>query len=277
MRVFLPILLLTAIITGCNTSRFNAGKTADRLAQKHEFTKKLVKGGDFWFTTYQKISDPSGPKVIYIEGDGKIMANRYAISDNPTPTKPMLISLAFADPRPNVVYLARPCQYTPMEVNSQCNNTYWTNKRYSEDSIEAINQAINKISSNDKFELVGYSGGGGVAVLIAARNKNTSSVLTIAANLDIDDFIKYHNAAPMVSSLNPIDYASAVKNVPQLHFSGGKDKIVPAFIGEKFTARITTGCARHEIIPEVEHDKYWQKYWDYILNSSITCSAKNLE
>jgi pimeloyl-ACP methyl ester carboxylesterase len=163
-----------------------------------------------------------------------------------------------------------------MDLNSKCDNTYWTNKRYSEDSIDAMNQAINKITSNGKFELVGYSGGGGVAVLIAARNKNVNSLLTIAANLDIDDFVKYHKTAPMVGSLNPIDYTKAIKNVPQLHFSGGMDKIVPVFIGEKFVGKITTGCARHEVIPEVEHTAHWKKYWSYIINSSIVCSTKNL-
>jgi hypothetical protein len=276
MRIFLPILLLAMILIGCNTARFNASKTADTLAEKRSFTKKLVKGGEFWFTTYQKITRPDDPIVIYIEGDGRILANRYVISSNPTPTKPLFINLAFSDPRPNIVYLARPCQYTPMNLNSQCNNTYWTNKRYSEDSIDAINQAINKITNNNNFELVGYSGGGGVAILIAARNKSVNSILTIAANLDIDSFTKYHKSAPMISSLNPIDYVNEVKNIPQLHFSGGKDKIVPAFIGEKFVSQITTGCARHEILPDAEHARYWKSYWDYVLNSTITCSKKNL-
>jgi hypothetical protein len=265
------------ILSGCNTNRLNANKTADHLAKKQSFTQKLVKGGDFWITTYEKITDSDSPFVIYIEGEGEIIPNKYFVSENPTPTRPMFINLAFADHRPNVVYLARLCQYTPMELNPKCNNQYWNDKRYSEETVAAMNEAINKITQGKRFDLVGFSGGGGIAVLVAARNNKVNSILTIAANLDIDEFAKYHKTRPIVGSLNPIDYADNVKHIPQIHFSGAKDKVVPPFIGENFVNKINTGCARHEIIPQAEHNSYWNKVWSYILSSKMVClkPAKN--
>jgi dienelactone hydrolase len=146
----------------------------------------------------------------------------------------MLLSLAAMDKRPNIVYVARPCQYTPMELNSKCNPSYWTVKRFSDDSVSSINDVINKINSHQhKFSLIGYSGGGGIAVLIASRNNMVKDIITIAGNLDISAFTNHHKVSPMSGSLNPIDYAKLINNIPQLHLSGGKDKIIPPFIAEK--------------------------------------------
>ena len=58
----------------------------------------------------------------------------------------MLMNMAAMDKRPNVVYIARPCQYTPMELNPKCNKMYWTDKRLSDDSVAAINEVINKVN-----------------------------------------------------------------------------------------------------------------------------------
>jgi hypothetical protein len=264
------VLLILTILTGCNTTRSDLSKTADHLALKRGFTKKLVKGGDFWITTYEKINNENYLTNIYIEGDGRV-AGKYLVSDNPTPTKAMFINLAFLDPRANVVYMGRPCQYTPAAMNPKCNHQYWVDKRLSEETVYSMNEAINKITKGNKFNLIGFSGGGGMAVLIAARNKQANSILTIAANLDIDSFVQYHKKRPMVGSLNPIDFVDSIKNIPQLHFSGGRDKIVPPFIAEAFVSKIHTGCARQEVMPQAEHNTYWTKYWGYILDSKIVC------
>jgi dienelactone hydrolase len=265
----LKILLLSLIISSCVT-KINGTEIADQLALNNHFTKKEIKGGDFFITTYQKITDAKLPYVIYIEGDGRIVSGDM-ISKDPTPTKPMLINLAFDDPRPNIVYMGRPCQYTPMAKNPKCNKEYWTNKRLSEEVIASINEVINKITSNTKFDLVGFSGGGGAAVLIGARNHNVRTIITIAGNLDILDFDKHHNLRPMNGSLNPIDYTTKVEQIPQLHLSGGKDRIIPTFITQNFVNKISSKCAQLKIIPEAEHSKNWDKHWPKILKINNDC------
>lgn len=268
----LVISLLPFIISSCATNEYTREKVADHYASENGFEKKLVRGGSFWITTFQKISNPKLPFVIYIEGDGRPFIGRYRISDDPTPRDIMLLELAVMDKRPNVVYMARPCQYTPMNLNPICNQTYWTDKRMSEDSIFAMNEVVKNISGKQLVDLIGFSGGGGVAVLIAARNPLVHSVVTLAGNLDIVSFNKYHKTRPMIGSLNPIDYAHKINNIPQLHLSGGKDKIVPAFIADDFVkAAGSTKCVKREIISNASHTKNWSKDWNYVLNTPVKC------
>jgi hypothetical protein len=272
IRFFLQLLIFSAALQGCATSYVDAVRNAEHLSQEAGFTPQLVKGGDFWITTYQKISDTSQPINIYIEGDGKVFANRDFISDNPTPRELMFLKLALSDPRPNVVYLARPCQYTAVELNPTCSKQYWTDYRLSEETILAMNEAINSITKNSRFNLIGFSGGGGAAVLIASKNTNVQNILTIAANLDTDAFADHHKRKLMSGSLNPIHYVDAVKNIPQLHLSGSKDTVVPPFIGKRFVDQIHTGCAKHKIISGAEHNANWNRHWQNIIQSKISCN-----
>ncbi len=281
---FLPLILILFIFCGCDSQRLKMTQTADQITAPKGFTRKLVKGGSFNLTTYQKITNPKDKFVIYIEGDGAVyFRNSKLSSSHPTPVSLMFLDLALLDNRPNVVYLARPCQYTPIELNPKCsisdnkeNQQYWGSKRFSEEVIVSLNEAVNKITNGSRFDLVGFSGGGAVAVLIAARNKNVDSILTIAANLDVSKFAEYHDKPyrpvdKMKNSLNPIDYTEKVKDIPQLHLSGGKDIRLPEFIAKNFVSKIHTGCAKHKVIPKVEHAIGWNKHWRDILKSKITC------
>jgi hypothetical protein len=214
----LALCFIATFLCSCQTT----SRPSESIEQRG-FKKKLVKGGDFWITTYQKITAPNKPYVFYLEGDGVAFAGKYKVSLDPTPRTQMLLKLVAIDERPNVIYVARPCQYTPMNLNPKCNNQYWTNKRMSDDSVHALNEVINNINNNQKFSLIGFSGGGGIAVLVAARNNMVRDILTIAANLDHVAFTTLHKVSPMTESLNPIDYTAKIRTIPQLHLSGGND------------------------------------------------------
>lgn len=270
---FLVIIFCTLASISCTSNMHSRSRVSDVKAWQSNFSKELVRGNDFWFTTYQRIKSESDPITIYIEGDGNVRQSRTRISNNPTPNKPMLLKLAAQDLRPNVVYLARPCQYTPLELNKQCSNAaYWTDQRMSEESVNAMNDAIKKIAGNKKINLIGFSGGGGIAVLIAAKNQNIKSILTIAGNLDHIEFNKFHKIRPMIGSLNPIDYAQSINNIPQLHISGAKDNIVPSLIANKFVnASLNQKCIQQEVIESASHSKGWDNSWKYILSIPIMC------
>jgi len=262
----LVIIFLTSIvITGCASDITKKVKAAEDIAIANNFEQKMVQSGDFVLTTYQRITDKNLPYVFYLEGDGQAFIGRYTVSDNPTPARPMLLKLAAIDERPNVVYIARPCQYTPLEQSPKCIQNYWTNKRMSEEVIASMNGAINDISNGQNISLVGFSGGGGVAVLIAARNKHVKDIITIAGNLDHVAFNKYHNAMPMTGSLNPIDYAKQISHVPQLHLSGEKDKRVPSFIATGYVAKSASKHVMHRTIENAEHMKGWEAVWPKVL------------
>lgn len=263
------LILATVFLSGCETVTSN--QTASSADEIYGFKKVLVKGGDFLITTYQRIDDKNAPFTFYIEGDGAAFNGKFKISNNPTPKKQMFISLAAMDKRPNVVYIARPCQYTPMHLNPKCSNQYWTNKRMSEDSVLAINDVINSINNKQKFSLIGYSGGGGIAILIAARNHMVSDIITVAGNLDHQAFTTHHHVTPMKGSLNPIDYVTQVRNIPQLHISGGKDTIIPPFIADKFVQKASSPCVKQQIFASVSHRAGWKEMWEYIYIKPIKC------
>ncbi|MCC8484105.1 MAG: alpha/beta hydrolase [Rickettsia endosymbiont of Labidopullus appendiculatus] len=265
------VVSVSLALSSCVSSIETRVKEAEKLASINRFEKKLVKAGDFVITTYQHILDKDSPYVFYIEGDGSISIGQYAIADNPTPSKVMLFKLATLDTRPNVVYIARPCQYTPVELNPNCNQVYWTDKRMAEEVIESINIVINSINNDKPASLVGFSGGGSVAILVAARNKHIKDIITVAGNLDIKNFSKHHKVYGLKKSLNPIDYAIKINNIPQLHISGSKDKIVPSSIMHGYIKASSSNCIQQKIFPNITHTKGWDKVWQDVLKINITC------
>jgi predicted esterase len=247
------------------------------LSEIYGLERVVVKGGDFFLTTYQKISNRNLPYVFYIEGDGAAFNGKYKVSANPTPKRQMLIKLAAMDDRPNVIYIARPCQYTQMSYNPLCtyDTSFWTNKRLSEEVIYSVDEVIKKINFHGlKYSIVGFSGGGAVAVLVAARNPySVKDIITVAGNLDIDSFVAYHRVSPMIGSINPITYVGQVQHIPQLHLSGGQDKIVTPLIADKFIqAASEKNCMQQKIFENVDHTHGWDKVWDFVLKMPIYCN-----
>ncbi|MDX1924653.1 MAG: alpha/beta hydrolase [Rickettsiaceae bacterium] len=275
-RSFLLIMLLgflvLPILTACNHSRYSRSSLTTRKAEQAGFVKRLVSTEKFNITTYQKITSKKGSIVFYIEGDGRIFYPNGVISNDPTPQNLMVMRLAVSDPRPNVVYIARPCQFTPVEDEPNCSNIYWTDKRLAPEAVASINEVIEKVSNNNLVDLVGFSGGGGIATLIPLHNKRIRSIITIGGNLDHVAFNKYHAKRPMIGSLNPIDYAHQFNQIPQLHLSGGMDRRVPPFIADDYVkAAQNPKCVRSRIIPDATHMHNWEKYWVEIAVSDVKC------
>jgi predicted esterase len=228
------VTILSFTLIGCKAVSSRIEK-ADTLANQHGFTKELVKTSSFLLTTYSKFQDSKQTLHIYIEGDGYAWVNKSQLSQNPTPTEPMLLTLASLDPHPNVLYIARPCQYTSLALDTRCDAKHWSKARFAEEVIASMNEAISvKNTSHNKLELIGYSGGGAIAVLIAARRNDVKSIRTIAGNLDHIAFNRYHKVSQLENSLNPLTVAHLVAVIPQVHFVGEKDKIVPLFIADNF-------------------------------------------
>jgi pimeloyl-ACP methyl ester carboxylesterase len=177
--------------------------------------------------------------------------------------------MTLADPSPAVAYLARPCQYLPPAQRAQCDPQLWMRARFDDEAIAALNAAVDRIKQDYRaagVNLVGYSGGGAMAALLAARRSDVNCLVTIAAPLDTRAWTDSLGVSPLDRSLNPADYADRLRKVRQTHFRGMRDKVVaPATIG-RYLERVTDAAVIDKAA--FGHDCCWAEEWQELRRSS---------
>jgi hypothetical protein len=185
IRVFLIFLLLTSCAIVAPEQRQN---TATSLMNAKDWQKLRLLASEFVLTTYvPSTTTHSDTLTVYIEGDGLAWLTSSIVSDDPTPRKPVGLELALRHPNSAVAYLARPCQYVEKADWRDCGKKYWTSHRFAPEVIAASNAAIDALKNRagaSKLVLIGYSGGGAVAALVAARRHDVVQLITVAGNLD---------------------------------------------------------------------------------------------
>ena len=277
--VFFKVMRMAAVLwlgmaTACVPMAQDLRKKADKLAASADMRGIEVHGGAFTLWAYERMRDRTAPVRIYIEGDGNAWLTRNQVSPDPTPRNPVALMLAVQDASPNVVYIARPCQYM---MSEQCNAQYWTYAQFNETIIAGMNQAINRWKGHP-IELVGYSGGAAVALLIAARRPDVVALRTVAGNVDIDAFVQIHNISPLSESLNPADYKGRTAFIPQRHFSGAKDRVVPPVLIETYQRHLPAGhCSAYTIVPDRNHSSGWANQWASLLALPLPCQQNGLQ
>lgn len=272
---FLALILLTACMgKGLEDRRARA----EDLALSGQLTSSVIAAGPFMLSSWQRLSASHTPANVYIEGDGLAWSNKFTISPNPTPTEPVALALAARDPSPNVIYLARPCQYTGMTGGGNCDRSYWTTGRTAPEVISAYQKALNDIKTQGQiagFNLIGYSGGAAVAMLTAAKRDDVLSIRTVAGNTHYAAFIGLHHISPLAGSLDPESIAASLSYMPQRHFIGGSDKIVPQSIYKAWeTATGQSPCLQMQVIDGVAHEKGWADIWPQLLEEKPFCQGK---
>lgn len=273
----LVTLLAMVLVSACVTtpSPDARRRLADELAGSADLRRTELAAGEFTLRGYQRTGEPGQPLTVYIEGDGFAWKTRHRQSDDPTPTDPLALRLAVQDPAANLAYLARPCQYLSPEALARCAPDYWSGRRYAEAVIVATDAALTQLRARAQangLHLVGYSGGAAVAALVAARRRDVLSLRTVAGNLDHTALTTRHGVTALEGSLNPIDQAARLSALPQRHFVGGKDRIVPADIARGFVNRLDSNrCAVIEVIAPASHDAGWIEDWPHLLALELTC------
>ncbi|MBP2299313.1 alpha/beta hydrolase [Azospirillum picis] len=202
-----------------------------------------------------------GPLVVYIEGDGYAWLSPTQPSNDPTPLNPVALRLARRDPAARLLYLGRPCQYGGVSADAACQPRYWTSHRFSPEVLASLGHALDeaeRLSGAGQLVLVGYSGGGVAAALLAARRNDVAALVTVVAPLDLAAWAKAKGLTPLSGSLDPAQEAGRLARVPQWHIAGGKDRVVPAIVQRGFAARI---AAPVTVVPGMEHDGDWPAIW----------------
>jgi pimeloyl-ACP methyl ester carboxylesterase len=276
MRLGFMVLLAIAACCGCAVPQQQLLQNAEHIAAQGGLQRSHIDAGPFRLTAFARLSAPHQPVRFYLEGDGKAWVTRRRVSLDPTPHDPVALRLAATDTAANVVYLARPCQFVSEPDFRTCNPHDWTDQRYAPRIVAAMNEAVEYFktaTAAEQVELAGFSGGGALAVLIAARRDDVVAIRTVAANLDIEAFVSIHRISPLTGSLNPSDFAHAVADIPQLHLVGEHDSVVPLAIAERFQQHLPhRRCVSIRTIQAATHQSGWAENWPALAALPSDCT-----
>jgi poly(3-hydroxybutyrate) depolymerase len=234
------------------------------LSNRTHLSATTVAGTDFQHQIFARPAMTDDLLVVFIDGDGQpYVAGGTQVAADPTPHRPLALELAAQTPGA-VLYLGRPCNFLPWRDRS-CNASLWTSQRYSNTVVASMVTALQRFS-RDRFQrllLIGYSGGGTLAVLMAPRLQHVIGVVTIAANLDIDAWTTWHGYLPLNGSLNPSRLQPLPRDLPQWHLVGDQDTNSPAWLSEHYWAGIAPEHIWH--YPQFDHVCCWAEQWPTIL------------
>ncbi|GAA4087973.1 hypothetical protein [Zhongshania borealis] len=225
--------------------------------------KQLVDGVGYQHVVYRKLHRQSQSLHIYIDGDGSPWLHGRYIAKDPSPKNPLALDLANLDTHADVVYLGRPC-YLGLNEAPLCDESLWTSARYSAAVVRSMANAAQTIISEQGatwVSLIGYSGGGSLAMLMLEYMESVDELITVAANLDIDRWTAHHGYLPLHRSLNPMT-ARYPSHIRYRHFAGADDKNIPLAQTRLFVAK---HGGELTVIPDFTHSCCWAESWPALI------------
>jgi pimeloyl-ACP methyl ester carboxylesterase len=221
---------------------------------------------------------PSGgvPALVVIESDGASWGSLGFLPPvNPTPDRAVGAEIARALAREYkgaVIYLARHCQFFAVShpaFDANCRgDMFWTSGRFSASVVRDMTHILEGLFEEDSAEtrsawiLGGFSGGGTLAALLAMELGDVECLVTFAAPLDTNAWVKIHGLSPLSHSLNPADRTHRLRSIADMAFwYGDRDQRVPLgaagrlanaaqtrekiLVAEGFTHRADSGWVTH--------------------------------
>ncbi|MDH5297809.1 MAG: hypothetical protein OEV91_02195, partial [Desulfobulbaceae bacterium] len=71
-----------------------------------------------------------------------------------------------------------------------------------------------------------------------------------------------HHATPLSGSLNPADARQELQDVPQIHFVGGKDRVVGREVAAAYASRFPANRRpKIQVVPAFDHTCCWPEQW----------------
>lgn len=268
------LLLAAALaLAGCQSALFSDARgESDKLAAQAGFARQSVRAGSFELLSYARLRPGADELVVYLESDGRAWIDRTTRSPDPTPTEPLVLRLATIDRAASVAYLARPCQFLAPEQLRRCADSYWTSARFAEEVVAATDAAIAALKRQagaQRISLVGYSGGGTLALLVAARRTDVANIVTVVAPLDHAAWTRAMNVSALSGSLNPTSYLARLSDIRQRHLVGRDDKVVPPALAADFVRRLGPGAnARVVPVDGYTHTCCWDRTWHALVEQA---------
>lgn len=255
-------LLVLAQLSGCASP----AQRMDERAADLGYRRVVVQGDGFSHVAYIKEGRATPNSAlqlhVYLEGDGTPWMRKRVAAVDPTPCNHLMLDLMSLDPAPSL-YLGRPC-YHGLNKAKLCTPDVWTDGRYSEAVVASMSTALDRLSADyQTLVLLGYSGGGTLAMLMAERQPKTETVITVAANLDTERWAELHKQQPLAGSLNPATRPPLSPRVRQMHFAGGRDDNVPPTLVRDAIAQ--QQGATFKVFPKQDHSCCWRDVWKELL------------
>ena len=263
----LLVVFVLSLLFAC--SRFDVAA----FTHDSSFTKVVRMGGSFQHQVFESRLSHSftvAPTCcdrqllhIYIEGDGRPWISPGHIARDPTPVNPLMLRLMALDPAP-AIYVGRPCYFQLMD--DYCSPEWWTHKRYAERIVSSIDHVIQQYAIGyDGVVLLGHSGGGTLAMLLAQRRQDVQALVTLAGNLDIEQWAKLHSYSSLKGSLNPAMETPLPESILQQHFLGkNDDNITPIVLRNTIEKQ---AAAQLYLLDNVDHLDGWVQRWPTLLQA----------
>jgi pimeloyl-ACP methyl ester carboxylesterase len=253
-------------LTCCSGARDYHLHEAETIGRSGGLSALTVQAEGVTLLGFERAGPADGTLTVYIEGDGRAWTNPWQPSTDPTPTDPIGLRLAAADPARPLIYLARPCQFEP---SAGCDSRLWTSARLSPQVIRILQRLIDEAlrrTGSKRLGLIGYSGGGALAALIAERRHDVAWLVTVAADIDLAEWVRLNGLEPLSNSLDPADNADAIRLLPQIHLTGSDDPVVPPTVAQSFLQHFAAnGAARVIVVPGFDHSCCWADAWPRLL------------
>ena len=142
--------------------------------------------------------------------------------------------------------------------------------------IEAYQLALDEIKARydiTEFNVIGFSGGAAIAAILAAEREDVVSLRTVAGNLDHRAHSAHHEVSYMDESLDAPLYADKLVSIPQYHFIGDQDEIVPESVLHSYMQALGSDrCAQYKVVNNASHNEGWVNKWPDLLRLKTSCS-----
>jgi hypothetical protein len=261
-----------ALLVGCATP----AQRFERRASELGLSAISVAGTGFRHRVYARPAvlrqltagaSPAPRLHVYLGSDGTPYLRGRFVNADPTPRQPLALELLAQD-RADALYLGRPCYHRLTRSDPGCTPALWTGARYGTAVVASLEAALTRLRRRGGYRqllLIGYSGGGALARLLAARLPETRALITLAGNLDPPRWAAWHGYAPLSGSLNPARLPPLPARVYQAHYSGADDRNVPPTLLREALAGQPE--ARVIELAGFDHHCCWRARWPALLRT----------
>jgi predicted esterase len=257
-------LLVLLLLTACTrpAARYDAAAGARELVRSER------QGSPFRHAIFEREPAAAGPTLhVYLAGDGTPWDSPARRAADPTPRAPVALAMMARDPRPALL-VGRPC-YHLERPDPACAPQWWTDRRYAPEVVASLAAVIGaEIAAHgaSRVTLIGFSGGGALAMLLAPELPQVTRVITVAANLDLAAWTAHHAYPPLTASLDPAVRPPLPARIAQKHYLGERDTNVPPALLAALRARAP--AADWEVVPGFDHRCCWVARWPALLDAA---------